>query len=434
MKIIISICLVFITCFFSLSQNKIFLNNQGDTINELVHIRFQNPDTILLSSDFFLAKIEHYDQTIIISCENHKPKSIKYVDFMKSENHTLDIDYQFINEVTVLSKAVRKESADSMHVVDFHFINGNLFTIEKSIFNHKIKFLCANNECIEVDKNAKLVYKNLYNRALIEVKDSVFYLENKKLIAFLDKKQYLQKFDHLIGQYKDDFYYKNRFFYGLIDEYSSYNLRQKLEQSLHFTYDSLTCKYISSHYFVITPQHNIFLVYNDLHQNAGRKFRNLEGIQISNLNAISGQVFKYLYGSPEFVEMTAICEKSRSEAFLLDSTLYVIDFNKRKLYTYIEQKLQSEIKIELQNEWYKNNFRIDELEKKAYFYFKTDIGPQFLEIDFLSGQSRFIHIPRSFSSFYHWEISGGRLYFLISDSSLEWQRIFYSVSIGDKRF
>lgn len=434
MKIIISNCLVFITCFFSLSQNKNFLNNQGDTISELVYIRFQNPDTTLLYSDFFLSKIEDFTQTILILCENHKPKLINFHDFIKTDNHILDIDYQIINEVTVSSKAVRRESADSMHVVDFHFINGKLFTIEKSIYNHKIKFLCTNNECIEVDKNAKLIYKNLYNKVLVELKDTIYYLEDKKLIAFLDKRLYSQKFEHIVGQFKDNFYYKNRFFYGLIDEYSTYNLSQKIEHPLHLTYDSLTFKYISTHYFVITPQHNIFLIYNDLHKNSGRKFRNLEGIQISNLNVISGQVFKYLYGSPEFVEMTSICEKSRSEAFILDSTLYIIDFNKRKLYSYIEQKLQSEIKIELQNEWYKNNFRIDELEKKAYFYFKTDIGPQFLEIDVLSGKSRFIHVPRSFSSFYHWEISNGRLYFLISDSSLEWQRVFYSVSIGDKRY
>ncbi len=421
------------TSFTQYNKKKLFIDENLNTIKTAIYIAFQKPDTTINATVFNAINVTDSAQIIKIISVGYEETLMYYHSFLTTDTIQLYRQANQIDEIIISSNPIRKESEDSMHVVDFHFINGKSVVLQKSIYHHKEKFICYENNCFHTNEKSKLYYHHINGQQVVEIKDSIFLFDGVILYPVESKLLYDLKLKSIIDSNDSLYYFKNNFFYELIDEYSCLDLENNKEKSLHLTYDSLSFIFIANFYkqFARTPP--IFLYYKYPHRNANKKFTNQEKISIKNLNVETGQLFKYLAGNPGFVDQAAILEKSRSEACLLDSTFYIFDFNTKKVYAYHRDQLIQTISLNLKNEWYKNEYKLDETLKKAYFLFKTEEGLKLFEIDLNSGKSSFIEAPDALNSYHHWEISGGRLYFLKTNPDLDWQRKLFSISMDEFR-
>jgi hypothetical protein len=89
--------------------------------------------------------------------------------------------------------------------------------------------------------------------------------------------------------------------------------------------------------------------------------------------------------------------------------------------------------LTLSNFQYKNKFASDYTDHKAYYYVKTNYKHKLLEVDLEDNLSRYLNFLENFKLVYHWEVDNGRLYFLINNGNLEWQRILYSYDVDNVR-
>lgn len=424
----------------SYSQNKIFLNEEKEFVRSNISIQFQKPDTTLVFNNqekYLFAKDSN--QLIQLNCEGYNPTVISFSNFLLTDTIYFQFKTKSIEEFVVSSKAIRRESHDTLHIVDFHFVKGQLFSIRKSIRDIRRKYLCKDEECFEVNNSTQLIYNDLNNEQVVEIKDSIFLFDGNYLSFLEHKKTYYQKFSNFLGHHKNRYYYRGNFFYKLIDEYTCFNTDTEREIPTYITYDSTSMYFISQQYVKSIPQTTltppIFFRYKSGHRNQGEIFRNTEKIQISKPTIKTASTYKSLIGSPGLIQTLPILEKSRSEAYLLDSVLYVIDFNKSCLVAFSNGEYFSTLKLPLlENVWYRNQFSVDEKTKKCYFYVKEDNKHCFVELDLNNGAVRKVKSPDFYNSIYHWEVWDGRFYFLVSnDNKTEWQRVFYSYAIDDPR-
>jgi hypothetical protein len=338
---------------------------------------------------------------------------------------------QELQTVNVSASIIKRESKPNLHIIDFHIIDGDMYTLQNDIHQPNVKYLCKNDSCFLIDKKAKIFHKDFRNQLIVAVKDSVYLLANTGLEPFESLLNYERFLADVIGNNEDYLYYKNTFFYNLIDEYLAYTIKSNELKTIHLTHDSASFFFIAQHYKDITNK--IFLTYKYPHPRAHKYFLNTEKIKISKLTNETGQLFKQLSASAGFVGMTSILERSRSEAVLFDSLLYICDFNNYEFYTLKENKLLDKQQLKLSNFQYKNKFAADYVDHKAYYYVKTNYKHKLLEVDLEDNLSRYLNFLENFKLVYHWEVDNGRLYFLINNGNLEWQRILYSYDVDDVR-
>lgn len=338
---------------------------------------------------------------------------------------------QTLPTVNISSSLVKRESATNLHIIDFHIINSDLYTLRNEINKPQVKYLCKNDSCFLVDKKVKIHHKDFNNQLIVMLKDSVYLLGKTSLEPIESLVNYEHFLEQLIGNSADYIYFKSTFFYQLIDEYLSYTLTNNEFNTLHLTHDSASFFFLAQHYKNINNK--IFLRYTYPHLKADKYFLNTEKIKISKLNKDTGQLFKMLKGSPAFESMTNILEKSRSEGMLIGDIFYINDFNRYELLSIKNNQLLKCEKMKVDNFQYKNKFACDYSTHKSYFYVKTNYKYQLLEINLEMNTNTYLNFLENFKIVYHWEVANGRLYFLINNGNLEWQRILYSYTVDDPR-
>lgn len=376
-----------------------------------------------------------HSQYIQISAENFESFFISFHSFLDHDTIWLTPQVQYIQEVTVSESAIRRESHDTMHIVDFQFVNGQLITLQKSVHDIHAKFIGCGGLSIPVDNRTTLLHQRLENAALVRTRDSVYVFKGSRLEFLETYAAYARRFNHFIGQHKQTYYFKEPFLYRLIDAYSYYDLSTQEQQWSYISYDSSSFYFISQQFKTVPRKpSDIYFVYS-AGPRSGQVFRNREKIQFSKPTVHALQVYRMLSGSPGFLRVLPILEPSRSEAYLLDSICCIIDFNRNRVCHYMHDSLLAEIPIpSLASFWYKSEFTVDAHTGKGYFLVKEGMEHAFVEINLYNGSTRRIRLPGFFNQVFHWEVSNGRLYFLVSNGNhTEWQRIFYSCVVGDPR-
>jgi hypothetical protein len=322
-----------------------------------------------------------------------------------------------------------------MHVVDFHFVKGELYTIQKSVNNLKDKYLSYNEEYLFINPKATLLYDDLMGLPLLQIKDSIFAYANKRVVFLMLESAYKRKFNGYVGSYKDKSYFKSTYFYNLIDEISVYD---KNNDSLKFVavfHDSSTMYFVSQNHLSLNPLSGppIYLFYSASHEYAGKKYHKDKNTSIAHLNVHTAQEFKSLLGSNGFLGLLDILEESRMDAYLLDSMLITFDFNKSEMNSYLNDVKIKNAKLNLKNLWYRNAFFTDEIRKRGYFLFLKNRRQVIVEIDYLTASVTEIPLLSGVHGLFYWEVNDGRLYILKKDSPTSWKRVLYSYNINDVR-
>lgn len=416
----------------------IFVNEENKDISQEVKIEITGHQNPVNWKDFCQLLAEN---TLNLTCKIYH-KNQFYQSFSVKQLQTEDTVFinwrkQNFEEIVISSSAFKKESEDSMHVVDFHFVKGKLFTIEKNINSLHKKYVKIDKKYFEVPKRTKLNYIDIDDNISFFLGDSIFRFSEGKLHPFLSKDKWKAYFSGYLGKNQRSFYYNNNFFYRLIDEYVIYDKAQQKETPIYFTYDSTTFYLISQQYRKFIQSGGdppTFLIYNKKSKRYGEKFLNIEDIKVSAPDIKTGQLFKLLRGSPGFVKMvTSYGLHSRCEAYNTQDTLYIFDFNRNELNVFKEREKIKSFPIEKGDFLYKNEFKIDVVTQKAYFLVQKHLERKFLEINLKTGVCKLIDTPKFLSSYHHWEMNNGRVYLLLSNSpSSDWKRVFYSIKVGRK--
>jgi len=312
---------------FSFSQEKIFLFNGKIFNKSSLTVRIENTNQRISYIDFekldpkpigyFWIKYQEIDSLVL-----------NYNRFIKTDTFFFESRNQLLEETTITADLLRQESHDTMHVVDFHFIDGELYTIQKSVNSLQRKYLSHGETYTLINSKANLLYDDLMGFPLIEIFDSIFTYANEKLEFLMFYNEYRRKFYGYVGYYKDKSYFKNTFFYSLLDEISVYDKTEESETFIDVFYDSSSMYYVSQNYLAMANTPPVYLYYNGLQKNGGKKYHKDKNTSMANLNAKTAQVFKTLNGSSGFLGMLGLLEESRMDAYLLDSMLITFDFNK----------------------------------------------------------------------------------------------------------
>ncbi|WP_133122252.1 hypothetical protein [Brumimicrobium salinarum] len=433
MKLNFTTMFLFITI-FSYSQEKTFYLQQKRVDKNSLKVRIEDQNLNLNYADFIELnpKPKGY---FWISLKNLDSLLLNLETFVKTDTFYFEVRTQSFDETIIKADIIRKESHDTMHVVDFHFVNGELYTIQKSVNNLKNKYISTNNTNTIINSKAELLYSDILGLPIIEVRDSIFIYNKKKVEFLMVKNEYRARFHGFIGEYNEKYFFKNTFFYNLLDEISVYSKEIELETYIDIFYDSSSMHFVSQNYSNLSPLRGlpVYLFYSPNHKFAGRKYHKHKNTSIANLDPETAQVFKFLKGSNGFMGLLGLLEESRMDAYLLDSMLITFDFNKSEINYYInEQKINSK-KIELSDLWYRNEFYTDEVRKKGYFLFRKGNSQVILEINYLTAETKEMPLLSGIHGLYHWEVNDGRLYILKKENPTSWKRILYSYNINDIR-
>lgn len=418
------------------AQQPVFVSREENSPISPLYLTLEDPDTTLLwDSNTTFDFVSNQHQFVQIRTNNCEPLYLPLSKLLAQDTIRIKCHVQLIEEVTVSESAIRRESHDTMHVIDFQFVNGQLITLQKSVHDIRAKFIGCGGFSIPVDNHTTLLHQRLDNGALIRTLDSVYLFTGSRLEFLETYEAYSHKFNHFIGQHGQTYYFKDPFFYHLIDAYSYYNVSTQEQRWNYISYDSSSFYFISQQFKTVprTPS-DIYFAYS-MGPHSGLIFRNREKIQFSKPTIHSLPVYRMLSGSPGFLNVLSILEPSRSEAYLLDSICCIIDFNRNRLCRYMQDSLLAAISISsLSSFWYKSEFTVDAQTGKGYFLVREGMERLFVEINLYDGSTRRIHLPGFFNQVVHWEVSNGRLYFLVSDDKqTDWQRTFYSCVVGDPR-
>lgn len=355
----------------------------------------------------------------------------------KSDTIVLTPKKQHFDEITVSSSPFKKESLDSMHVVDFHFVNGKLYTMEKSVNQLNKKYVRYSNELYEVPRNTKFHYNDFSSDLLLSISDSIFTFSETGLSFFVRQMEWRKYFNGFRGNCGKNLVYNNHFFYGLIDEIVYYDREQKEEHAFYLTYDSTAFALISQQYRRFVPSGRspaTFLIYNHKSPRYGEKFLNTDRIKMSEPSLQTVSIFKTLSGNAGFIDMvTSYGFQSSCESYVKDDTLFIFDFNRNEMSIFLNKEMTKRKTIDVEYSSYKNIFRVDESKQKAYFLVQNHQEKKLLEIDLINGYNQLLDLPIYFDHFYHWDVNNDRLYFLLNNSETpDWKRVFYSIKIGKK--
>jgi hypothetical protein len=420
---------------FSFSQEKLFFY-QGKAVSEsFLNVRIENSNKTIKYLDFVDLKSKPRGY-FWIAYRNIDSLLLNYETFIKTDTFYFETRSQTFGETIILADILRQESEDTMHVVDFHFVNGELFTIQKSVNDIKRKYISCSDTFIQIHPKSNLLKEEVMGLPLLEIQDSIFVFNNRKVEFLLTKSDYERKFYGYIGTFKDESYYKNTYFYNLIDEISTFDIKKESETFVDVFYDSSTFYFISQRYKTVNPPSGVpatYLYYGPHHKNTGKYFFNENKYSISKLNIQSSQIFKSLLCSNGFLGMLDIMEESRMDAYLLDSMLVVFNFNKSEINYYSNDIKMNTATLDIKDWWYRNEFHTDEVRKKGYFLFLKDYRQAIIEIDYLTAAVKEIPLLSNVQGLFHWEVNDGRLYILKKEYPSHWKRILYSYNINDAR-
>ncbi|MFT5581748.1 MAG: hypothetical protein ACI9G9_001007 [Psychromonas sp.] len=338
---------------------------------------------------------------------------------------------QIIQDVEV-NLEVRKRVSDlAMHVVDFHFVKGELYTLEKTKTNLKYKIIRDSNVLNLVEPGAKII-RNEYDFHFLQ-NDSVFVINNRETNYLRDLNAYIASQTNLVGKIDSTFFFHNTHFYRLIDEYTSLSHNDSLPVPFYQSYDEPSFEFLGSHYN--DPSHYITLHYNEFHPRFGKRYNCGKNFSMSQFNVEEGQVFKFLEGSTAFRSMVNILTPARTEARIFKNEFFVYDFTNCEVSSYDKTNTRlSGFPIPDIIEDYMHQSAFDYPNNKSYYLLGKYGKYQFLEIDLNTRSYRLLKAPNNILNYYHWEVNDGQLYFLLSDGHLDWQRILYSIRIGDSRY
>jgi len=423
-----------IVSLFSFSQEKLFIY-QGKAISEsFLNVRIENSNETIKYLDFVDLEFKPREY-FWIAYRNIDSLLLNYETYIKTDTFYFETRSQTFGETIILADILRQESDDTMHVVDFHFVNGELFTIQKSVNDIKRKYISHNDTFIQIHPKSNLLYEEVMGLPLLEIQDSIFVFSNKKVEFLLTKSDYERKFYGYIGTFKGKSYYKNTYFYNLIDEISTFDIKKESETFVEVFYDSSTMYFVSQNYLNLNPLRGLpkYLFYKPPHQDAGKKFHKDKNTSIAKLDKNTAQVFKYLLGSNGFLGILSLLEESRMDAYLLDSMLVVFNFNKSEINYYSNDIKMNTASLDIKDWWYRNEFYTDEVRKKGYFLFLKDYRQAIIEIDYFTAAVKEIPLLSSVQGLFHWEVNDGRLYILKKEYPSHWKRILYSYNLNDVR-
>lgn len=424
--------LLLLISLLSYGQEKVVLYNGKPIRKSLLSVRFENTNQTLKyvefeklepkPSGYFWINYKSIDSLLF------NPSSYPKTDTLYFESRGLSFE-----ETVISADILRKESHDTMHVVDFHFVKGELYTLQKSVNSLQRKYLVHDESYTLIDAKSSLLYDDLMGFPLLQIKDSIFTYANEKIEFLMLYKEYRQKFHGYIGSYKDKSYFKNTYFYNLISEVSVQDKKEQMETFIDIFYDSSAMYYVSQNYLAMANLPPVYLYYNGFQKNAGKKYHKDKNTSIANLNTKTAQIFKTLNGSGGFIGMLGLLEQSRMDAYLLEAMLITFDFNRSEINYYLDDVRIKSAKIELGNLWYRNTLYTDEVRKKGYFLFLKNTKQVIIEIDYLTAAVTEIPLLSGIHGLYHWEVNDGRLYILKKETPTSWKRILYSYNINDVR-
>jgi hypothetical protein len=359
--------------------------------------------------------------SLIIDCPGYELLKIGRSDYFKDTLIYLSFKFQEIIEVEASFAKTQQISIDEMHVIQFHFNNGKLYTMEVASHKPKIKYLCSLDTCILVHPNGTLRFENIAGGIFYNANDSVYFENFKSIQATLcSKLKFDNDFHGFIGSIGEVSFFKESYFYNLINCYSS--IEKDHVNDLAMVFDSANFQYIANQYYNVTERRDIKLRYTSPHPKAGKIFHNEENIWIGGMDKKGLQTFKYLTGSSAFLKLIAGMRLARSEGILLDSVLFVFDLQSF-IYT---TKYGIKTDFNLDQMEYKNHFSIDNTLKRVYFHFKKNGEDFILMVDPLNVVEKAYKAPIALSTIYHWECDNGFFYYLIAnDPNTDWKRTLF---------
>jgi|SRR5690554_297965 len=128
MKIQLTLFLILISL-FSFSQEKTFLFNGRKINKSSLSVNIENTNQRIRYIEFeelepkpmgyFWIKYKEIDSILF-----------NYNRYLKTDSLLFESRNQLLEETIISADILRQESHDTMHVVDFHFVKGELYTIQ----------------------------------------------------------------------------------------------------------------------------------------------------------------------------------------------------------------------------------------------------------------------------------------------------------------
>lgn len=393
-------------------------NAEGQDLSRFAKLELQPSKDTLSFKDY---NLDYDTDSVVLSVPGYISARMANYDFWDVETIVLQREDQLIEEVVAAYKLLQRESHETEHVVDFYFLNGQLYQLKKDTRKLKVKLMCIDDSCFEVPIQTKLTYTQWKRDPLVEIDNQIQILRQNGFEDFGSINQ-LNDLKQIIGEDEKNYYLRYSYFYGLINEYAVKPKEGGERMPIALIYDSSSFDFLAKHHY--NPARGVELYYSHKHPNGGGLARQGE-VNFKYPGFADIEDMRNLHGNEAFLEMVDILEKASSEGIVLEKGLMIANFTQEYLLINDGENWDV-VPIELNGLDYQGSYRLDPERNKAYFAMKKGLNNRVMEIDLSDFTTRVIDPKFRAGAVKQWGVRGGRMYYLVMDPLNGWQRILYS--------